>query len=96
MIITTKKKYHGLQNIWLYEYLNMQYVKRNKKASVLKNKNENTALCIPILPTFECGQTYKKKQRLHLDQIQSKDQNIDVVDHFHQPPPKIKSVKEST
>ncbi len=33
----TQKKYHGLQNIWLYEYIWMQYVKRNKKASVLKN-----------------------------------------------------------
>ncbi len=91
-------KFHGHQNILLYEYLNMQYINIKNRSSTFKqtNKKNNFIQAFFFINTWiHKKSTFWAKswenqifnhnfdQILQLDHMQYYYQSKDAVDHFH-------------
>ncbi len=79
------QNFNGPQNTLLYEYLNMQYVKRKNRASAFKQTNEQKhfVLCAFFLSSLGCGQSNilnkKLKKLFFRKSFQNNDQITDEV-----------------
>ncbi len=70
-LCSLSQNFHGPQNILLYEYLNMQYVKRKKQASPFKQQQNtfySSFMHSFLLLTLECGQVNNNNEKQYFEQ----------------------------